>query len=691
MPAPRLPPGWGGPKEGYTPQRKAHEVSYNTPLRGGPPSPDDQPDPPSFAPPPDPRLGSTPARKQMISSLVPSLDFSLLRGGHRKPSAPVALAALKSLPSAQKSKTVPSSAGAMAAPLPAPAAAPWPSVFADVGSSSQQKSAAVKPATPVLPGGGAAPTALSAALKLSAPPKEPAEPVAPLADSSSSEDEESEEEESEETSAEVEVVPSHAEPAPPPKQLATAPPPSQKAAEAMHALRHEREAASGASVAVAEGASAAAAGASVAPVGGVAMETPLRPPPSSTAAAMLARLDAVEALARAPPERTPTPLAAAAPQPRSAAQQQQQQPQRLQSQQQPQSQPQPAAAGRRLPQRPPRPAGGALDFLARLEAVEREEASGSGAKPMQPQKGALPAANTTATAATAAAAPPPPLWGAASPHKPSPARQSSPHKQKRSPKRSPHKQKPSPKKSSARRAASPKKPSAVGASSSFDALPAIVAPPALAETLSSTETTSDIDNGSDVASAAASSVTSDACTGNASSAAAGRQREGGESSGAMPPMRPKAKRSSPLRNVPLGRASVHERLQTGAGMDSPARSPAFAKSLPTYGGASGQSPFRTITRDSPLDPALSAANRPRSRHDSRLGSPMKSSKSAGSPARLGYAPARIGSPSRPRSAGLPGSPTPAARRKLPQAGSATPPVQLVAPPPVAVGNRFRGT
>ena len=38
----------------------------------------------------DPRLVSTEARKAQIKSLVPSLDFSLLRGGHRKPAAPVA-------------------------------------------------------------------------------------------------------------------------------------------------------------------------------------------------------------------------------------------------------------------------------------------------------------------------------------------------------------------------------------------------------------------------------------------------------------------------------------------------------------------------------------------------------------------------------------------------------------------------
>jgi len=45
----------------------------------------------------DPRLHSTPERMNAIKSKVPALDFTKLRGGHRKPSAPVALAALANL------------------------------------------------------------------------------------------------------------------------------------------------------------------------------------------------------------------------------------------------------------------------------------------------------------------------------------------------------------------------------------------------------------------------------------------------------------------------------------------------------------------------------------------------------------------------------------------------------------------
>ena len=43
----------------------------------------------------DPRLRSKPERVEAIKAKVPSLDFTKLRGGHRKPAAPVALAALK--------------------------------------------------------------------------------------------------------------------------------------------------------------------------------------------------------------------------------------------------------------------------------------------------------------------------------------------------------------------------------------------------------------------------------------------------------------------------------------------------------------------------------------------------------------------------------------------------------------------
>jgi len=101
MAPPRLPPGWGGPKEGYTspapkqtPQRLVAATPYTEePQSEAPSGPIHYP----FAPPPDPRLHSTTERLDMIRSKVPTLDFTKLRGGHRKPAAPVALAALKGL------------------------------------------------------------------------------------------------------------------------------------------------------------------------------------------------------------------------------------------------------------------------------------------------------------------------------------------------------------------------------------------------------------------------------------------------------------------------------------------------------------------------------------------------------------------------------------------------------------------
>lgn len=77
----------------------------------------------------DPRLRSKPERVEAIKAKVPSLDFTKLRGGHRKPAAPVALAALKQVTaSGGQPKPSVGLAAKMAANPPSPKPPPPPPV-----------------------------------------------------------------------------------------------------------------------------------------------------------------------------------------------------------------------------------------------------------------------------------------------------------------------------------------------------------------------------------------------------------------------------------------------------------------------------------------------------------------------------------------------------------------------------------
>ena len=146
MPAPRLPPGWGGPKEGYVSSPAKQQPTPGSSFTSGsssllsatePPVPPcvaglehgvvyyEHPHAPAF----DPRLRSKPERVEAIKAKVPSLDFTKLRGGHRKPAAPVALAALKQVTaSGGQPKPSVGLAAKMAANPPSPKPPPPPPV-----------------------------------------------------------------------------------------------------------------------------------------------------------------------------------------------------------------------------------------------------------------------------------------------------------------------------------------------------------------------------------------------------------------------------------------------------------------------------------------------------------------------------------------------------------------------------------
>ena len=118
-----------------TPQKQSASVE---PLSGSASAvQDDQQQQQSFhhpyAPPPDPRLRSTPERLTMIRAKVPTLDFTKLRGGHRKPAAPVALAALKALPT--KAPPPPTLPASFAMPQPKE----WPTSEGMASSAVQGK------------------------------------------------------------------------------------------------------------------------------------------------------------------------------------------------------------------------------------------------------------------------------------------------------------------------------------------------------------------------------------------------------------------------------------------------------------------------------------------------------------------------------------------------------------------------
>ena len=583
----RLPPGWGGAKEGYvgprTPQSLAtRPSSFGTPDPYQPPSPDRyDANPPSFAPPRDERLESTPARKGMIMKLVPALDFSLLRGGHRKPAAPVALAALKSMPS--KTST----------PQPLKSSEPWPTSFGGIGSSSQP--AAPPPQAPVLQTpqhGGAAPTALAAALQLSQQKQAAAaeSPSKALPADEATSEEEDDDDHAEEADSEPEESSADEEDAlldhPPPSKVAAiaakksriaALPKRPPQATAMPPLQLEQPPAAFVAASHASSAAGASAGA----------------PPSAKSAsaqAMLAQLDAmVQPSAAMPSSSAAMPSSAAAsPSPYAATSAGAA---GLRAHAPPSAQPAQAASGRRLPKRPPTsnlPGGGGLDFLSRLEAVELKE------------KDELASAGRSVT----------PLKKAS--------------------------------------------PAQVHAEPLRDVLENGV--------LSSSDIETSECGASDAPSAAASSTVSEEYTGKAP----GRARKQSESKGAASPQ-PRAKRAQ---------------QQTGSG-DTPAKaSAAYPTSSPLL---RHESPGQGLSK------AQSIAQR-RLERSANKASPARHASPLRRPGPLGSPSVRTASPAPGQ--GRAGSPTPNAKGKQRPAGAGPPSRQLnappIAPPALAVGNRFRG-